>query len=302
MNWLAATFDQPTVAGTLIALGVIVASGLAIGAIKVRGAGLGVAGVLFAGLLAGHLGVPIAPDVLQFLRDSGLILFVFAIGLQIGPGFAASLRRSGLKLNLAASAGVVLGTTVAAALGLALDLRPGVIVGILAGATTNTPSLAAAQAVLGDRAPAAGPTLATAGYAIAYPMGVIGTICVMLVARAVLAKQDVRPEVPPAPEPERPARANIEITNPNLQDVELSRLHILDDSGLVVTRRLSGGKVEVPIGSTRLRLGDVILVVGPPSRLDELRLLLGRESAVDLHAVLRMGVHSFSHGSGPPAE
>lgn len=285
MAWLASSLSQPTVAGTLVALGVVVASGLAVGAIRVRGIGLGIAGVLFAGLLAGHLGVPISPEVLQFLRDFGLILFVFAIGMQIGPGFADSLRRSGLKLNIAASAGVVLGTALAAAIGLLLHLNPGVIVGILAGATTNTPSLAAAQAVLSDRAHEAASTLAPAGYAIAYPMGVMGTIIAMLIARVGLARHGSAAEAPPAPETSRRARANIEITNPNLHDVELRRLGILAESGLVVTRRLSAGRIEVPVGSTRLQLGDVILVVGSPARLEEFRLLLGRESPIDLHEV-----------------
>ncbi|MCK6475957.1 MAG: putative transporter [Phycisphaerales bacterium] len=277
--------DHPTVAGTIVALCAVIAAGLALGALRVRGVGLGVTGVLFAGLLAGHLGVPIAPDVLQFLKDAGLILFVFAIGLQIGPGFAASLRRSGLRLNLAAAGGVVLGTGLAGAIGLWLGFTPGVIVGVLAGGTTNTPSLAAAQSVLGDHAAETGVNLAPASYAMAYPMGVIGTILCMLIARAGMGKASLATSAGPALERERPARLNIEITNPNLDGVELRRLRVLTEQNLVVTRRLSGGEITVPSATTRLRVGDVILIVGPASRLDEIRLLLGRESAVDLQAM-----------------
>lgn len=282
---LADAIHEPTPAGTLVAIGVVVAAGLAIGAIKFRGVGLGVAGVLFAGLAAGAIGVPISGEVLTFLKNSGLILFVFAIGLQIGPGFAASLRRSGLPLNLAAAAGVVLGTLLAAGIGLALKLSPGVIVGVLSGATTNTPSLAAAQAVLADRANETGVDLAPAGYAIAYPMGVMGTIIAMLIAR--LGMRAALHEAPglagPAPEPI--ARINIEITNPNIAGVALSRLRVLAESSVVVSRWLSKGELKVPTGRDALGVGDVILVVGAPTRLDEIRLLLGRESDIDLSAM-----------------
>ncbi len=283
MSWIDSALNQPTVAGSLITLGVVGASGLALGSIKVRGIGLGVAGVLFAGLLAGRMGVPIEPDVLHFLRDAGLILFVFAIGLQIGPGFIDSLRRSGLRLNLAAGGGVVLATLLAAALALAFGLKPAVIVGVLAGATTNTPSLAAAQAVLTDRLGPDQSALATAGYAVAYPMGVLGTIVAMLLIRLGLPRAAA---VDAAQAPARPlARASIEITNPNIHGVELARLSLLADSGLVVTRRLSQGIVTVPDGRARLETGDVLLVVGPESRIEEVALLLGRRSEIDLREV-----------------
>lgn len=285
MPWFAALFETPTAAGTLFALGIIVAVGLSLGGIRVRGIGLGVAGVLFAGLLAGYLRVPIETEVLHFLRDAGLILFVFGIGLQIGPGFFASLRRSGLKLNIIASGGVILGTVLAAVIGVAAGLKPGTVVGILAGATTNTPSLAAAQTMLVDRLHADDSALATAGYALAYPMGVIGTIFAMLIARVGMSTKTSTLNGAVVHEQERLVRMSIEITNPNLDGVELRRLHILADSGLIVTRRFSGGVVGVPTGNTMLKLGDIILVVGLPSRLEEVRLFLGRESTVDLHAI-----------------
>jgi len=285
MQWFSALFDTPTAAGTLLGLSIIIAMGLMIGGIKVRGVGLGVAGVLFAGLLAGYFKIPFEADVLHFLRDAGLILFVFGIGIQIGPGFFASLRRSGLKLNIIASSGVVLGTAMAAALGLLIGLKPGTIVGILAGATTNTPSLAAGQTMLADRGLAADSSLATAGYALAYPMGVIGTIIAMLVARIGVSKVASSENGVGTAQPERVVRVSIEITNPNLDGVELRRLRVLADAGLVVTRRLSNGKVSVPNGGTRLQLHDVLLVVGVQSRLDEVRLFLGQESDTDLRAI-----------------
>lgn len=294
MAWLAPLLSEPSVAGTIIALSVVIALGLAIGAAKFRGIGLGVAGVLFVGLLAGTRGadggvriatVPIEESVLHLLREAGLILFVFTIGVQIGPGFAASLRRSGMKLNVLAGIGVVLGTVLAAGLGLAFGLKPGVTVGILAGATTNTPSLAAAQAMLTDRAHAGDSSIATAGYAVAYPMGVIGTILSMMVARAMRRRPGVAVESASDPAPRSPSRRSVEITNPNLSGVELGRLHMLEELGLVITRRLSAGRVEVPTKAAKLRVGDVLLLVGPQGSLDEACLLLGRESPIDLSAL-----------------
>lgn len=285
MSWFAALFEQPTVAGTMLAISVVIAAGLGLGALRFRGIGLGVAGVLFTGLIAGALRIPLEVEVLHFLRDAGLILFVFSIGLQIGPGFFASLRRSGLRLNALAASGVILGTLLVALLGIAMGLKPGVIVGVLAGATTNTPSLAAAQAMLADRGHAVDSTLSTAGYALAYPMGVVGTILAMLAARVGLSRLAGKAAPAPAPTIEKLGRANIEITNANLDGIELRKLHLLAESGLVVTRRLSRGVVGVPTAHTRLALGDVLLVVGPPSRLEEARLFLGRESDTDLHAV-----------------
>lgn len=299
MSWLNTLIEGPTAAGTLIALSLVIATGLAIGSVKVRGVRLGVAGVLFAGIIAGCQGgnvdgvtqlrvgvLPIESGVLVLLRDAGLILFVFGIGVQIGPGFASSLRQSGLKLNLAAAIAVVLGTITAGLVGKLCGLKPEAVLGVLAGATTNTPSLAAAQSMLNGHANTNQQDLTTAGYAVAYPIGVLGTIVIIRLVHSFLTTGEPKPTLTRADNVHSaPQRASIQITNPNLESVELARLSVIEEFGLIITRHYSGGVVGVPTGTTRLKVGDVILAVGTRERLDEACVLLGRWSEIDLEDV-----------------
>src|SRR6186713_87017 len=171
MEWITKMSEASPVAWAVLVLSGVGALGLAIATIKFRGIGIGVTGVLFAGILAGHFGIHIDHTTLEFVREFGLILFVFTIGLQLGPGFFASLRKQGLKLNLLAVAVVVLGILLTLILGnriLGIDLPAAL--GLLTGATTNTPSLGALQETLRSLGPtftdkAAIPALA---YAAAY--------------------------------------------------------------------------------------------------------------------------------------
>jgi putative transport protein len=183
MKWLT---DMHTAQGLLV-LCIVAVLGLALGSIKVRGVSLGVAGALFVGIIFGEVGWNIDPEVRSFVQEFGLILFVYAIGMQVGPGFLTSLRRQGLPLNLLA-AGIVLtgaGLTVGLCQLLGIDLAAGV--GLFAGATTNTPALGAAQEALKEI-----PNLATGraslpalGYAVCYPFGILGIILTLILVRAV---------------------------------------------------------------------------------------------------------------------
>ena len=277
-----------------LVLALVAGLGLALGSVKVRGVGLTTAGVLFVGLLLGHLGVAVEGEVLEFARDFGLILFVTSIGLQVGPGFVSSLRRSGMTLNLLAASVVLLGVGLAAAAHLLLDVELPAVVGILSGATTNTPSLAAAQQALKEVATdaaslARGATVPPLGYAVAYPFGVAGIILAILVLKVAfrvsmpleekLLERTRRSEAPPL------HRANLEVTNANLDGLLLEKLPIADRAGLVVSRVYHGGELLVPTHETRLAVGDVLLAVGPKKDLDDLRLLVGRESDLDLRSL-----------------
>lgn len=280
----AATTGAPH---TLLAIALIIAGGLALGSVRVRGVGLGVAGVLFAGMAAAGLGARPDPVLLAFLRDAGLVMFVFTIGLQIGPGFFGSVRRAGLRLNAIAAAVVVLGTLAAASAVLWLGVPGPTGAGLLAGATTNTPSLAAAEQALRDRAPAsdeAGLAGAGAGYALAYPVGILATICVLLVLRRLPAPRlgAPRDDEPPEAAAPRVTVANLEVTNPNVVGLPLRRLPLTADAGVVISRRWHAGQTAVPTGAERLELGDVLLAVGQPDRVDQLRMLVGRESELNL--------------------
>ena len=183
-----ALFAGHGVAQAIVALSLVVVAGLALGQVSVLGIRFGVGGVLFSGIILAHFGLRVEPEILHFVREFGLILFVFTVGMQVGPGFFDSLRRRGLYLNLAAMLIVVLGVVVAAACTFIFDLPVSVALGLLSGGTTNTPSLAAVSEVFSVIMPqTAAQNVADAGtaYAIAYPFGIMGVILVMLLIRVL---------------------------------------------------------------------------------------------------------------------
>ncbi len=185
MNWLTALSSSQPIAWAVLALMIVAIAGLTLAQIKIKGVGIGVTGVLFAGIIAGHFGLRVDEEILEFVRDFGLILFVFTIGLQLGPGFFASFRKQGLKLNLLAAAIVILGAGITIGAADLLKINPFASLGLFSGATTNTPSLGATQQMLktlgGKFAEQAGlPSLA---YAAAYPGAVFGIISVILFLR-----------------------------------------------------------------------------------------------------------------------
>lgn len=298
---------DPVVQGVL-ALSLTAVVGLALGAVKVKGVGLGIGGVLFAGIGLGALGVHGQPEVMEFLKEFGLILFVYTIGIQVGPGFFASLRKAGLGLNAMAASIVLLGMGMAAAVHLVADIPLPVILGLFSGAVTNTPSLAAGQQMLAQvGASGEALTLPGLGYAVAYPFGIAGILLAMGIIRLLLR---IDPEHEAAAfEAERSALAgaidtvNLRITNPNLDGLPLREVPGVAELGVVVSRILrgrragdagapeSGGEggeeshVEVPHAETVVHCGDVVLVVGPPDKLREMRLILGEEADVNLKAI-----------------
>jgi putative transport protein len=287
MTWLTQLLTEESVARTVILLGLAGAAGAALGKIRIGGVSLGVAGVLFVGLFLGYLKLAVDPHVLEFVREFGLIIFVYTLGLQIGPGFFGSLRARGLMLNGFAATIVLLGAALAV-----LFIQRGWIalpagVGLLSGATTNTPSLAAAQQALkqvGVSDSAA--SVQGLAYAIAYPFGIVGIILTMLLVRA-LFRINVRDEVAAAEAAQRPARPkpstrNFEVRNPNLVGRPLGKVPGLAGSGVVVSRFSRGGVVAVARPDTLLRLGDILHAVGPEEGLDELRVVVGADAGVDL--------------------
>jgi len=290
MHWLSTLAHAQPVAHALLVIAAVIALGLSVGALRVRGLALGAAGVLFAGLLVGQLGATISADVLAFARDFGLCLFVFAIGMQIGPGFFGSLREQGLALNALALGIVVLGAAIALGLGRAFALDAASVVGIFAGATTNTPALGAAQEALRGMLSAAHPRIATpaVAYAAAYPLGVVGIIASMALLRAVLhirladETRDFERAQGRSVEPIQ--RLNLRVDNPNLEGIRLAQIPAADELGVVITRQkaASGGEVRAAEPTSILHRGDTLLCVGTPSSLERLRLIVGRVSEHDL--------------------
>jgi putative transport protein len=283
MNWLTELPSAQPIAWAVLALMLVAVAGLALAQIKIKGVGIGVTGVLFAGIIAGHFGMHVDGEILEFVRDFGLILFVFTIGLQLGPGFFASFRKEGLKLNLLAAAIVLLGAGATMGAAYLLKINPFASLGLFCGATTNTPALGATQQMLktlgGRFAGQAGlPSLA---YAAAYPGAVAGIIGVIL-----FLKFAFRHETEAAPvgqkEPERLERLNLVVENPNLEN--LSTGEILARDGVVISRikRFDASEVETVTEQTRLHQGDTILAVGTHAALEKFRDAIGSESEVNL--------------------
>jgi putative transport protein len=293
MPWLVQLFqDSHSVAHAMLILSLAVASGLALGSFRLFSVNLGVAGVLFAGLALGHFQFSIEPSVLEFVREFGLILFVYSIGMQVGPGFFASLRKQGLPLNLMATGIVLLGVVTTLVLYYSFMDRGSLpaAVGLFSGATTNTPSLAAAQQALKDASNADPKVLSmpVLGYAVAYPFGVMGIILTMFVIRGifrispqkeaeVIAQMDGKPP--------KLSTINLEVQNPNLDGLPLDRVPTLADSGVVVSRVGTNGHAVVGNADTVLHVGDVLLAVGLRERLEQLKVIVGTESHVDVRSI-----------------
>ena len=282
MNWFTELSSTQPIAWAVLALMLVAVAGLALAQIKIKGVGIGVTGVLFAGIVAGHFGLRVNEEILEFVRDFGLILFVFTIGLQLGPGFFASFRKEGLKLNFLAAAIVLLGTGVTIGAALLLNINPFASLGLFSGATTNTPSLGATQQTLktlgGNFAAHAGtPPLA---YAAAYPGAVAGIIGVILFLKfAFRGDEKLKVE---SNESKQLERMNLVVENPNLENISIGEIPGRD--GVVVSRIKKPGAAEAETATeqTRLHQGDVILAVGARAALEKFRDGVGRETNLNL--------------------
>ncbi len=282
MNWLIQLSSSQPIAWAVLALMLVAVAGLLLAQIKFRGVGLGVTGVLFAGILAGHFGLHIDQGILEFVRDFGLILFVFTIGLQLGPGFFASFRKQGLTLNMLAAAIILLGAGVTIGAGLLLSINPFASVGLFSGATTNTPSLGATQQMLkslgGQFAAQAGtPPLA---YAAAYPGAVVGIIGVILFLK--WTSGDTTRQRPEQKKVKHLERMNLLVENPALENTRIGEIPGRDG---VIISRIKGAnapEVETATEQTLLHRGDVILAVGTRDSLEKFRSVAGREATANL--------------------
>jgi putative transport protein len=286
MKWLT---DMHTAQGMLVLCSVAVL-GLAIGSIKVRGISLGVAGTLFAGILFGHLGWNIDPEVRSFMQEFGLILFVYTIGMQVGPSFLASLRRQGLPLNALAAGIVLMGAALTVGLCYALGIDVAAGVGLFAGATTNTPALGAAQEALkglggisADRA-----SLPGLGYAVCYPFGILGIILTMILVRAAFRVNSAKEleGFRAAQRAGQPSlkRMNLLVDNPNLDGLAIRAVPGLKELGVVISRIRKAGTPEITTvrADTVLNRGDHLLAVGTKVNLEKFRVIAGQECGENL--------------------
>lgn len=290
MPWLASIENAQPVAWTVLVLSAVAILGFAIGSIRVRGVSLGVAGVLFAGIAFGHFGVKIEPAALDFVKEFGLILFVYTIGMQVGRGFFASLRAQGLPMNLLAAGIILAGSSLAVGLSLAFDLDMPAMLGVLSGATTNTPALGATQQALQSLpgVTAEMRRMPGLGYAVAYPGAIAGLILGMIILRR-LFRVDVDAENSELERRQKeavspPERMSIRVDNDNLEGLALRELRVLRDLEVTISRIRPAGERDViaALDETALHKGDVLLAVGAKEGLDQLRIIIGSESDEDL--------------------
>lgn len=263
----------------VVVLSLLCACGLALGKLKVLGVSLGVAFVFFLGILAGHLGVSIDADMLQYAQNFGLVLFVYALGLQVGPGFFSSFHKSGLTLNLFAVGVVLLGTVLTLLLPL-MDIDLSDAVGIMCGATTNTPALGAAQQTLSQlHQPESGAAL---GCAVTYPLGVVGVILAFALMQRVL----VRPTDHLVDESEEEADhtfiATYQVRNEGIIGKTVGDLARISPRQFVISRLWRDGKVTIPEADTVLMRDDRLLVtMEDQDAAEAMEVLFGKQETTD---------------------
>ncbi|MCM1035203.1 MAG: putative transporter [Paludibacter sp.] len=285
-NWLVELFTGTSVAHTILVYCIIIVLGTALGKIRLKGISLGATFVLFVGLLLGHIGVHLDTSITDFLKNFGLILFVFSIGLQVGPGFFASFKKGGLTLNALAFGIFALGVCLFFLLYGLLKERIGMpmLVGIMCGAITSTPALGAAEEALGQLK--AGGVIQdiphiSLGYAVAYPMAIIGSILVMMLLKAIF-RIDIAQEEQTLQnqhdQSEQPDILTFRITNSEMDGMTLATLKTKFGHQLVATRVFNGSEVFIPHADTIFHLSDIVLVVAHHAFKEDLCALFGEET------------------------
>lgn len=299
MPWLIQLFNQDSVPHAIIIISLVVSIGLILGRLAIAGIRLGIAGVLFSGLIFGHFQLSINPEVMHFLREFGLILFVYAIGLQVGPSFVSSFFKYGLRLNGMAASIVVLGALIAVGVNKIGDIPMPVAVGLFSGATTNTPSLAAAQQVLSSLPNIDSETmkLPGLGYAVAYPFGIIGIILSMLLVKR-LFKIGIDKEAEAFAQHQQqdaliPVWEDLVVENPNINGLTIEQIPYFEGMGVVITRILHKGETDVDIATqnTYLMQGDIVRLVGAKEPLERLKMLIGPVAEINLQEIAK-NLHS----------
>lgn len=275
MDWLLELFEPNNLSlpSTIILYSVVIFTGIYLGKIKIFGVSLGVTFVLFVGLLLGHFGYTTSPEVLNFLRDFGLILFIFSIGMQVGPGFFSSFKEGGIRMNLLALLGISLNVAVMLAIyyiqgGAEGSTSISQMVGIMQGAVTNTPGLGAAQQTFLQVVPDGGNVSQqmSMGYAAAYPLGVIGIILTMILIKVIFkidnAKETAELEAESSNSELAPHMMTLRVTNDLIDGLNMLKLHTLISADYVVSRiEQPDGHVIIPTSKTEVHLGDLCLIV-----------------------------------------
>ncbi len=281
MDWLASLFTEHSAMQAIVVLSLISIVGIGLGRIRIFGISLGTAFIFFVGILAGHFGLTLDAATLNYAETFGLVLFVYALGLQVGPGFFSSLRSEGLRLVAPAIGVVLLGTLLAVGMAFACGVPLPDMAGILCGATTNTPALGAAQQTLLQLGMEAdGPALSCA---LTYPLGVVGVILALVIVR----RWFVRREQLPGPDAEHRRNvfiASYRVTNPAIFGKSVHDVASCSRQHFVISRLWRDGRVSIPTSDKTLRENDLVLVITTPGEADALRLVFGEQEQKDWNA------------------
>jgi len=285
VDWLNNLFFGTGIAHSILVLALAIAAGIFLGSkLKFKGITLGITWILFCAIACSHFGMRLDPLVESFAKDLGLILFVYSIGLQVGPGFFSSFGQGGLKLNMLAAGVVVLGCATAYVIHLVSGVDIATMTGVLFGAVTNTPGLGAAQQTFADMFPNGDASVLASGYAMAYPLGVVGIIFSLLLLRWIFRikleneEEQVKAE---KGEEQQLEHTDIELMNPQVDGIRVRDLKLLTHVDLVVTRRLdTEGNESMPDADTVLHTGDKVRFVGDVKN-ERTILLLGPKTEVE---------------------
>lgn len=281
MNWLQEAFLEPTMVQAVIIISLVSALGLYLGRIKIFGISLGITFVFFAGILAGHLGIVVNKDMLYFAQSFGLILFVYALGLQVGPGFFSSLKKGGVAMNMMGLGVILLGLIMTVGLHWVTGVSLSNMVGLLCGAVTNTPALGAAQQALLQIDPAntKGVTDMALACAVAYPLGVVGVILAIIILRALFAdkkQKDLKEQ-----RDTTTYVAEFHVSNPAIYEKSIKDVMKLTNKHFVISRVWRNGKVSIPTSDTLLHEHDHLLIISVKSDVENIKVLFGEQENVD---------------------
>lgn len=282
MEWISKLLFSEGIAQSVLVLSLVISVGIILSRIKIKGISLGITWILFSGIIFSNLGFLPSKDILHFVKEFGLILFVYSIGLQVGPGFFSSFKKGGLKLNMLAAAIVVTGVIVTIIIHIFSDIPLHTMAGIMSGAITNTPGLGAAQQTFFDLNGVSDPSIAT-GYAVAYPLGVVGIILSIIFLKSIF-RIDSKGEYEKyisneGDNPEETIKQSFKVANPQLFNLKINQLKKYSDKPFVISRyKTPDGSITIAGADTLLMSGGEVLVILRKSDKDAFSALFGEES------------------------
>lgn len=285
MEWLSELLSGQNTASSILKLAIVIATGIAIGKLKIKGFSLGITWTLFIGIIFAHFGMKVDQTVLNIFKDFGLILFIYSVGMQVGPGFFSTFKKGGIRLNILALGIVVLGCVVTYVIHLYSKTPISTMVGIMSGAVTNTPGLGAAEQAYFEQTGIDNPDI-VAGYAVAYPLAVIGTIITMLlfyrIFRINARNEDNKAQTSNSKNENRPSLISLRVTNESLNGLKVKEVHQLIKGDFVISRiRFANGNVKIVDAETVLSLNDEIFVVTSDEFAPSVKAFIGNEINVD---------------------